>query len=63
MKQTFTIGRVAGVIASLLLVDRAFSTFQIEPMELIIPFIVIVVMAMLLIASTAWVWERLLPYT
>jgi hypothetical protein len=63
MKQTFTTGRVAGVIASLLLVDRAFSTFQIEPMELIIPFIVIVVMAMLLIASTAWVWERLLPYT
>ena len=62
MKQTFTIGRVVGAIASLLLVKRAFSTFQIEPMELIIPFIVVVVVAMLLIASTAWIWEEILPY-
>lgn len=62
MKQTFTIGRVAGVIASLLLVYGAFSIFQFEPIELIIQFITVVVMVMLLIASTAWVWERLLPH-
>ena len=62
MKQTLNLGRAVGVIASLLLVYGAFSIFQIEPMELIIPFIVVVVVAMLLIASTAWIWEEILPY-
>jgi len=62
MTHTFTIGRVVGVIASLLLVNRAFVIFYFDPIELILPFSKIVVVAMLLLASTAWIRDEILQY-
>lgn len=62
MTHTFTIGRVVGVIASLLLVNRAFAIFYFDPIELILPFSKIVVVAMLLLASTAWIRDEILQY-